>query len=73
MRDSFSSVAADQRILNQAIDSKIPDFEDAIQFYSALHASADYLLTRNAGDFPTGILPIMTPDEFLALLNPEKL
>lgn len=73
MRDSFASVAADQRILNQAIDSKIPDFEDAIQFYSALHARTDYLLTRNAGDFPTGILPILTPDEFLALLNPEKL
>jgi len=69
LRDVFASVAPDQRILNQAIDSDLPDFEDAIQFYSALHARADYLLTRNVGDFPAGIMPILAPDEFLALLD----
>jgi hypothetical protein len=69
LRDVFASVAPDQRILNQAIDSEIPDFEDAIQVYSAVHARADYLLTRNAADFPSGILPILAPDEFLALID----
>jgi predicted nucleic acid-binding protein len=69
LRDVFASVAPDQRILNQAIDSDIADFEDAVQFYSALHARADYLLTRNVGDFPAGILPILAPDEFLALVD----
>lgn len=69
LRDVFAAVAPDQRILNQAIDSEIPDFEDAIQLYSAVRARADYLLTRNVGDFPEGILPILTPDEFLALLD----
>ena len=69
LRDVFAAVAPDQRILNQAIDSEIPDFEDAIQLYSAVCARADYLLTRNVGDFPEGILPILTPDEFLALLD----
>jgi predicted nucleic acid-binding protein len=69
LRDVFASVAPDQRILNQAIDSDIPDFEDAVQLYSALHARADYLLTRNVGDFPAGILPILAPDEFLSLLD----
>jgi predicted nucleic acid-binding protein len=69
LRDVFASVAPDQRILNQAIDSDIPDFEDAIQFYSALHARADYLLTRNVGDFPAGILPILAPEEFLTLVD----
>jgi predicted nucleic acid-binding protein len=69
LRDVFASVAPDQRILNQAIDSETTDFEDAIQLYSALHADADYLLTRNVGDFPAGVLPILTPDEFLTLLD----
>jgi hypothetical protein len=69
LRDVFASVAPDQRILNQAIDSEIADFEDAIQFYSALHARADFLLTRNVGDFPAGTLPILTPDECLTLLD----
>jgi predicted nucleic acid-binding protein len=69
LRDVFASVAPDQRILNQATDSDIPDFEDAIQFYSALHARADFLLTRNVGDFPAGILPVLAPDECLVLLD----
>jgi predicted nucleic acid-binding protein len=69
LRGVFASVAPDQRILNQAIDSDIPDFEDAIQLFSAVHAGADYLLTRNVGDFPAGILPILTPEEFLALVD----
>jgi len=69
MRDVFGSVAPDQQILNQAIDSDIPDFEDAIQFFSAQRAGADYLLTRNALDFPKTRLPILAPDEFLMLLD----
>jgi len=69
MRDIFSSVAPDQQILNQAIDSEIRDFEDAIQFFSAQRASADYLLTRNSGDFPKTPLPILAPDEFLAMMD----
>jgi predicted nucleic acid-binding protein len=32
LRDVFASIDPDQRILNQAIDSDIPDLEDAIQF-----------------------------------------
>lgn len=69
MRDIFDSVAPDQQILNQAIDSNIRDFEDAIQFFSAQRAAADYLLTRNAADFPKARLPILAPDEFLSLLD----
>ena len=69
LRDVFACIAPHQRILNQAIDSEIPDFEDAIQLYSAIHAHADYLLTRNVGDFPSGILPILTADEFLAVIK----
>ena len=63
LRDIFSGVAPDQQILNQAIDSDIDDFEDAIQFYSAVHAGTDYLVTRNAGDFPAGTLPVLMPDD----------
>lgn len=69
LRDVFASVAPDQRILNQAIDSDIPDFKDAVQLYSAIHARADYLLTRNVRDFPSGILPILTPEEFLVVID----
>lgn len=40
LRDSFSPVALTPQIINQAIDADFADFEDAIQYYSALHARA---------------------------------
>ena len=66
MRDVFSLVPLDSQITNQAIDSDVRDFEDAIQFFSALRVGADSLITRNTKDFPTGDVLIQTPTEFLA-------
>jgi predicted nucleic acid-binding protein len=64
-------VAPDTLILNQAIDSTMDDFEDAIQFYSAIRARAECLITRNPGHFERTEtnLAISTPDEFLAVLR----
>lgn len=66
MRDVFSIVPLDAQITNQAIDADIKDFEDAIQFFSALRAGADSLITRNTKDYPAGDVPTQTPTEFLA-------
>jgi len=66
LRDTFTAVPLDEQILNQAIDAKFADFEDAIQFYSALRADAECLLTRNADHFPDSRLRVISPEEFLA-------
>lgn len=67
LRDTFQLVACDARVLNQAIDSSFKDFEDAVQYVSALQAGADALVTRNPGHFPnTADCPVLTPSEFLA-------
>ena len=55
-----------QTVMGKAIQSKMPDFEDAIQFFSALSIEADFIITRNLKDFPNDILPISTPEIFLA-------
>ena len=66
LRDIFSLVPLDVQITNQAIDADIRDFEDAIQFFSALRCGAVALVTRNTKDFPGGDVAIQTPAEFLA-------
>jgi predicted nucleic acid-binding protein len=66
IRDVFEAVPPDSQIINQAIDANMADFEDAVQFHSAIRAKATYLVTRNPGDFPKSALPILTPEEFLA-------
>ena len=67
IRDIFNLVSLDVRITNQALDADIGDFEDAIQFFSAVSIGASVLITRNAKDFPVdGNVAIQTPAEFLA-------
>lgn len=71
LRDIFGFVPLDSQITNQAIDSDIEDFEDAIQFFSALRAGATTLITRNPKHFPGHDIAIQTPAEFLATHFPE--
>lgn len=66
LRDVFQMVSLDARVMNQSIDSGFSDFEDAIQYFSAIHANASILLSRNVDDFPRDGLPVLTPAEFLA-------
>ena len=66
IRDTLKYVPLDELISNQAMDSTIADFEDAIQFFSALSAGADVLITRNPKHFPARDIIIQTPEEFLA-------
>ena len=70
MLDVFTAVACDASVINRAIDSRMRDFEDAVQYFSALHAGADCILSRNPGDFPRRpAVPVFSPTEFLAQLE----
>lgn len=52
-------------IIEQALASPIKDFEDAVQFYTALKAGAENLITRNTKDFKKSSIPVYTPEEYL--------
>jgi predicted nucleic acid-binding protein len=65
LRDTFTPVALDKQILDQAIDGGFKDREDAIQYFSAIRAGVDCLVSRDARAFPKADLPIMTPHELL--------
>jgi predicted nucleic acid-binding protein len=67
LRDIFNLVPLDVQVIHHAIDANISDFEDAIQFFSAIAAGATTLITRNPKDFPTSDVAIQTPAEFLAV------
>lgn len=46
-------------------DEKFTDFEDGLQYYTALENSMDAIITRNLKDFKTSKLPVMTAESFL--------
>lgn len=64
---TFETVSLDKKILTRTIDAGFNDFEDAIQFFSAIRCDADYIISRNVKDFPHDDIPVMTPEEFLRL------
>ena len=66
LRDVFEPVDLTLQILNQSIDSGLSDFEDAVQFHSAVRAQAECIITRNPDDFPRQHPIVLSPAEFLA-------
>jgi len=61
--------AIDEFIIDKSLHSDFSDFEDAVQYFSALHHKCDIFITRNKKDFKKSEIPIMTPSEFLASLK----
>ena len=49
------------------------DFEDAVQYAAGETIAVDYIVTRNKSDFASAVLPVVTPDELLALLIPPDI
>lgn len=48
-----------------ALDSSFKDFEDALQYHTALQSYAvDVILTRNLKDYKKSIIPVMTPETY---------
>ena len=67
LRDTFRIAPCDDQILQQAIDARFSDFEDAMQYFSALRVNAVCMVSRNPRHYPKSSLPIFTPQEFLSV------
>lgn len=48
-------------------DSSFTDFEDGLQYYSALKVEADIIITRNLKDFRTASIPVVTAQTYLLI------
>jgi len=46
-------------------DETFKDFEDGLQYYTALNNDMDIIITRNLKDFKASKLPVMTAEAFL--------
>ncbi|GHV78000.1 DNA-binding protein [Spirochaetia bacterium] len=48
-----------------ATASPVTDFEDAVIAATSQRETADYIITRNAGDFVNSPIPALSPEDFL--------
>ena len=56
----------DDKIIDLSLDSEFNDFEDAIQYYSAIENDLDLIITRNLKDFKQSKIPVLTAKDYLA-------
>jgi predicted nucleic acid-binding protein len=57
---------ADQKIVLQAAEDKsVDDFEDGLEYYSALKAGCKWIVTENTFDFHFSKMPVVTARQFL--------
>ena len=68
LRQLVRVTTSDERTVDDSIVSWFKDFEDAMQYYTALKAKADIIITRNGKDFTPSKIPVMTATEYLATL-----
>ena len=55
------------KIIDLALNSEFSDFEDAIQYYSALQNEIEVLLTRNLKDYRKVQITVLTAKDFISL------
>jgi predicted nucleic acid-binding protein len=68
LRSVTSIIEVGETIIDLALKSGINDFEDAVQYYAAMSANADVIVTRNIKDYKQSVIPVLTAEQFLRTL-----
>jgi predicted nucleic acid-binding protein len=59
-------ISLDDKIIGLSLnDSDFKDYEDAIQYYSALESEVSMIITRNLKDFQKSRIPVLTAEQYL--------
>jgi hypothetical protein len=69
LRPNVSIINVDEKIIDMALKKGNNDFEDTVQYFAAINAGADVIITRNKKDYIQSDIPVLTPIEFLNTLN----
>ena len=67
--DLFEIAPVNRSVLEQALRSKISDFEDAVLEQAGRLVAVDAITTRNIKDFKKSTVPIFDPAELLSVVK----
>ena len=66
LSELVSILKVDESIIKASLAFDFKDFEDAIQYYTALeNKTINVIITRNIKDYKKSSLPVMSPETFL--------
>jgi predicted nucleic acid-binding protein len=70
LSDLVNIIPLDQTIIQHALKSTFSDFEDAIQYHTALSIKNIHgIITRNSKDFKKSELPVLSPEIAISLIR----
>lgn len=58
-----------EETVEKALNSGFRDFEDAVQYFTAVQSNCSIIITRNGKDFKDSVLAIMAAEEYLASIS----
>ena len=61
--------AVNEETIDKALNSNFKDFEDAVQYFTAIQSNCSIIITRNGKDFKNSTIPIMTAEEYLSSIK----
>jgi len=59
----------DDKIIDLSLESDFKDFEDAIQYHTAIENNLNIIITRNLKDFKTAKIPVLTAKNYLGMIK----
>ena len=65
LRILLNVIDSSEAVVDKALNSDFSDFEDAIQYYTALEGGISVILTRNLRDYKNASVIVQTPEAFL--------
>lgn len=71
LRKYIGILPMDDAMVDRALESSFPDFEDALQYYAAEAQEMDFIVTRNEKDYRKGNTKIVNAQEFVDLHRAE--
>ncbi len=58
-----------EEVVERAINSNFKDFEDTMQYFSAIAENCDLIVTRNESDFKNSAIPVMNATSYLQTIK----
>ena len=65
-------ISVNAKEVDLALNSELSDFEDALQYFTALDGKIEFIITRNVRDYKNPKLIVQTPQQYIEGLNNKK-
>ncbi|HPE75817.1 MAG TPA: PIN domain-containing protein [Draconibacterium sp.] len=70
LRLIVKTLSLDDKIIGLALnDENFSDFEDGLQYFTAMENGQEFIITRNLKDFKNSKLPTMTAKQFIETID----